>query len=274
MEYLLCNFSIEADNLLEGHIDKKIFKEMAFNSKIGRKLSGKKNLHYNYILIPLVDEQHEIDAVRFANVTGHVTATTQLDSKEIFSLVSVFEVIYEIAMDAQPYSIDIIGRINDDRFNIFYSDGSFKKSENKASYGVCQLLEKDLTGMKDDLTEESYTFSTHSGSVEEGTNNIGELSGLKKAINLFGDKDYQIIISDSEYSIKAFREWYYTWKDNNFRNYAKKPIANKELIKSIYDDLQKSDKIVLFKWVKGHSTSPFNEECDRLAKKELKIKKK
>ena len=42
-----------------------------------------------------------------------------------------------------------------------------------------------------------------------------------------------IILSDSTYGIKCFREWIYSWQKNRYRTFNNKPIKNKELIEEI-----------------------------------------
>jgi len=272
MDFLICNFSITSDMLIENHLDLAVFKELAYNSKIARKLpNSKKALQYNYILIPLV-HRTEQNVILEANLVSKMSSSIEIEDDYIFSIAEIFKTNFE-KIENIGFSLDLIGLVDDSRFDIFYSDGSFKRDTAEASYGMCKLLGEDAKGLKDDLTGKTFLHEEFSGKILKGTNNIGELSGLQKAIEVFGKKDYQIIISDSEYSIKIFREWYYTWKDNGFRTYAKKPIMNRTLIESIYKSLIDSKKVVLFKWVRGHNDSFFNEQCDEIAKNALQIKK-
>lgn len=85
------------------------------------------------------------------------------------------------------------------------------------------------------------------------------------------DHRFQVVISDSEYGLKCIREWYYNWKANGFKTYSKKPIANKDLICSIFDKISDFQKMIFFKWVKGHNKNSFNELCDIEAKAALDI---
>jgi len=167
-------------------------------------------------------------------------------------------------------SLDVISIIDSINVDIIYSDGSSSKNNAAAGYGVCKLLEESTNGTYDSFTGKFWTYTTYSGRIENGTNNIGELSGVKAAIINSGEKPIQIIISDNIYSIKSFREYVYTWKNNGWLAYNKKPIKNKELIQEIYSELSKksSEKIILFKWTKGHAGDSFNEICDKIAKKE------
>ena len=40
----------------------------------------------------------------------------------------------------------------------------------------------------------------------------------------------------------------------------------RKLIQNIYNELSETKKVVIFKWVKAHNKSSFNERCDVLAK--------
>jgi ribonuclease HI len=271
MRFVVCNFFTTDNSIVENYFDQEIVKELAFNSKIKTKLpGGKVDLSYDYVLIPILNAPM-ILADRFILTQDillpKIIATEQLRLEVIFSIIELFaKTDNRSLLERIPLEISVMGEIGYDDMDITYSDGSFKKATNEASYGVSKLLLESKTGLYDDFTGKTFNHDDFSGKIPNGTNNIGELTGLKIAVANFGSKDFQLIISDSEYSIKCFREWYYTWKNNNFKNYAKKEIANKELIKEIFEAIEKSKKTVMFKWVKGHNNSPFNELCDELAK--------
>ena len=128
-------------------------------------------------------------------------------------------------------------------------------------------------GLLDDFTGKKFIFDAFSGTIKEGTNNIGELTAIKIAIENFNNKTFQLIISDSIYGIKSYREYIHVWKNNGYKTYSKKEIKNKDLIIETYEELKEvqKNKIVLLKWTKGHDQNSFNEKCDELAKKELGI---
>jgi len=277
MTFLICNIHIGNSTILESTIEQEVTKELAFNSKIITKLpNGQKNISFYFILVPLLEEPeeytHDILLIRdkLYYKIHNANNTTVVDDKIIYSITKLFEPINTLVdLEKSDLSIDVITQIDD--YSIIYTDGSFKKNTNEASYGIVKLKE-NLNGVLDPFSNKKYKYETMSEKIPNGTNNIGELFGLKTAINTFDSKKYQIIISDSEYSVKCFREWFYTWKDNNFRNYAKKPIANKDLIISIFESTKAfgDNHIIFFKWTRGHNKNPFNELCDELAKNILK----
>lgn len=249
MKYFLLTIYANKSTLLEDLLDNNILKEYGFFAKFNGQ-----NLIYDNILIPYIDEVEDEDFI----LNKHLINT---NDKYKYSIYSVFK-------DALSYSINfqVLRDIDDTSFDIFYTDGSYSKNNDIASYGCCKLLEESEDGIEDYFTKKKFTYKTFNGQVTPATNNVGELTGIKIAVNNFSDKQYQLVISDSIYSIKCFREWIYNWKQNGYKGSNKKEIKNKDLIISTFEDIKKSGKTIIFKWTKGHAGDNFNEICDQLAK--------
>lgn len=272
MKFIILNISIGDNKLTETEFDLKLLKEIAFSSKMK---SGNRIL-YNWILVPYLkaSDSDEFKLARPA-IGGMLDSVFSQNQDYLYSIFKFFQaggINIDAALEKGKTSIDIVGTIDDSKIGISYSDGSFKKATGTSSYAVFKLLEENEDGLLDDFTGRNMTAQSFSGTVPNSTNNIGELTAIKVAIENMGSQELQIIISDSEYSVKTFREWYYNWKNNGFKNYAKKPIANKDLIVDTFNTMVNSKKMVLFKWTKGHDKNTFNEECDKLAKDVLGIK--
>jgi ribonuclease HI len=274
MKFLLCNIFINNNSIIENFFDQEVLKEAPFNAKVSRKLpNGNKDIHYDVVMIPIVDvpaQPSQEELLLADKVNPKVFYGDNYNYESLYSIVQLFKGKQTpIDVEKINFSITILGQI-EGNYNITYTDGSFKKDTEEASYGVVKILEESTEGVLEEYTNKKYNYKSFSGKIKKGTNNIGELSAIKFAIDNFSDSKYQIIVSDSEYGIKSFREWFYTWRENNFKNYAKKPISNKELIVATFEAMQASGKVILFKWVKGHSKKSFNELCDELAKDALK----
>jgi ribonuclease HI len=274
MKFLICNILLTGDSIAESHLDLNILKEVAFNSKVASKTpDGKKTINYNYVLIPVLDKQ--LEKIKLDHgLLNIITSKIDYNIKELpgysESIYSLFKVTSSIDMSKLDIDINVLAVIDDTIIDIFYTDGSFKKDTNEASYAVYRLLEESDMGQYSEITDKKHHSKSYSGKIKDSTNNVGELTGIKAITTMLGDKQYQLIVSDSEYSIKVFREWYYNWRNNDFKTYAKKTIVNKDLIVEISNNISASDKIVLFKWVRGHADTVFNEMCDALAKEVLK----
>lgn len=278
MEFIVCNIFLRNEsNISESMFDLEVLKEVAFSAKTQVKIpNGRKDITYGLVLIPVAPPRGQLsqEEVIYRDKVKSRTTFSGMDEGQVLdSLQALFEGAKQLDIDKVKFSVDIVAKISDN-YSITYTDGSFKKETTQASYGVVRILDENAqSGVLEEFTGKLYDYQKLSGVIESGTNNIGELTAIKVAVENFDDRKYQIIISDSEYGIKSFREWYYTWRENGFRNYSKKPISNKDLITGTFDAMSSSGKLIFFKWVKGHSKKTFNEMCDELAKEALKIEK-
>ena len=268
-QYLLVNATFESSSILEDLLDNVCLKEIALGAKY-----KEPKLEYDNVLIPLIlcDNTNQEFVLGYPKIVQHITQQSGITySEDVYY--SLFVVFKEVLEKSKAMSITITECIDEEQIDIFYTDGSFSKNTEAAAYACCKLLNEDVNGLIDDFTGRKFKFDAFSGKIENGTNNIGELTAIKVATQNFGDKKYQLVISDSIYGIKSYREYIHTWKKNGYKAYNKKPIKNKELITETYELLREkqNEKIVLLKWTKGHANNSFNEKCDEMAKKELGI---
>ena len=134
-----------------------------------------------------------------------------------------------------------------------YIDGSCRPSSRFGSYGVLIIDDK---GHRTTLT----------GTQEDVTNNIMELTALIEALKYLRDneldKTNQIeIFSDSQYVVKGISEWWTKWKANNYMT-STGPVKNLDLWKHL-EKLCKEVKCKLT-WVKGHAENVRHNEVDRI----------
>jgi ribonuclease HI len=74
------------------------------------------------------------------------------------------------------------------------------------------------------------------------------------------------VVSDSTYVVNCFRrDWWKKWVVNGWLSSARQPVANKDLWEPLVDLYRAAPGRLEFRWVKGHSTDPFNDLVDRLA---------
>lgn len=153
-----------------------------------------------------------------------------------------------------------------------YTDGSCSKNPGPGGYGVLVVFD----GM--DKTHE------YSERCEETTNNREELKAILKALeisttvltempNTF-EKIY--IYSDSAYCVNMCNDWIWNWAINDWKNSKKKTVENIDLVKSLYNYLNKDffNCQVEIRKVKGHVGVWENEYVDALATGDEKKKKK
>ena len=103
-----------------------------------------------------------------------------------------------------------------------------------------------------------------SGAEASSTNQRMEISAaLDAARTLEGPLE---VVSDSTYVVNCFRaRWWEKWVANGWKNAARQPVANDDLWKPLVALYRAAPGRLSFRWVKGHSTDPFNDLVDRLA---------
>ena len=109
------------------------------------------------------------------------------------------------------------------------------------------------------VTKELY------GGEADTTNNRMELTAAIKALNALKEPCKVDLYTDSVYVRNGISSWIDSWKANNWKTSAKKPVKNAELWQHL-DEARLRHK-VSWHWVKGHAGHPENERCDELARK-------
>jgi ribonuclease HI len=107
------------------------------------------------------------------------------------------------------------------------------------------------------------------GSVPEGTNNIGELLGLLKAITDHADVDHLVVQADSMYAINTYRSWMDGHRRRGWKTSAGKPTKNRELLEQLIAarDARRAAARpdVVLEHVRGHSGHMLNSWADERA---------
>ena len=102
-----------------------------------------------------------------------------------------------------------------------------------------------------------------SGSAENTTNNIMELTAAVVALKQLKEPCDVTLTSDSQYLVKGMTQWVKGWVEKGWVTASKQPVKNKE----IWQELERLNKIhkISWKWVRGHQGHKENERCDILA---------
>lgn len=133
-----------------------------------------------------------------------------------------------------------------------YTDGACSGNPGKGGWGAVLIygeIEKQMSGVE-----------------EETTNNRMELTAVIEGLKALKEPCEVLVFSDSAYVVNAFlNDWITPWKNNNWKNSQKKPVANKELWEELILLTEKHK--VTFNKVKGHAGDKYNEICDSLATK-------
>tara|TARA_R110000851_G_scaffold226798_2_gene379661 strand:+ start:1080 stop:1556 length:477 start_codon:yes stop_codon:yes gene_type:complete len=102
-----------------------------------------------------------------------------------------------------------------------------------------------------------------SNSIEDGTNNISELSACIHGLQALKKVCKVTLYTDSQYSISCITKWYSGWKRRGWKTASGGEIKNLHLIHELYQLCHKHN--VELVWVKGHNGDLGNEKADELA---------
>lgn len=101
------------------------------------------------------------------------------------------------------------------------------------------------------------------GGDPETTNNRMELTAAIEALGALKGSQDVLLHTDSRYVMDGINQWLENWKRRNWLTAGKKPVKNRDLWQALDEAAQRHR--VTWKWVRGHSGNPGNEEADRLA---------
>ncbi len=107
------------------------------------------------------------------------------------------------------------------------------------------------------------------GSALGVTHQRMEIRAVAEALLAFPQDVPVEVVGDSAYVIECFRKkWYVEWESNGWRNYSKKPVANRdEWERAVAAWRARPPDTTFWKRVKGHGKGkhPWNDLADKLA---------
>lgn len=106
-----------------------------------------------------------------------------------------------------------------------------------------------------------------SGAENRSTNQRMEINAALDAAGtlLLGGGTVEVA-SDSTYVVNCFRDrWWEKWLAKGWVGASRQPVANRDLWEPLVDLYRLNPGRLKFRWVKGHSTDPYNDLVDRLA---------
>ena len=130
-----------------------------------------------------------------------------------------------------------------------YTDGACKGNPGVGGWGAVLI--------HDEKIKKLY------GGEKETTNNKMELTAAIKALEALKRPCKVALYTDSKYVKNGIESWLASWKKNNWKTAAKKPVKNVELWRAL--DALNAKHHVTWSWVKGHSGDQYNDLADELA---------
>ena len=134
-----------------------------------------------------------------------------------------------------------------------YTDGACSGNPGKGGWAAVIIEDKNE--------------KTISGSEQLTTNNRMELSAVINALREVGSAELDIY-TDSKYVKNGIESWIKNWKINGWMTAAKQPVKNKDLWLEL--DTLVSEKVIGWRWVKGHSNDHYNTIVDEAARKAIR----
>lgn len=105
-----------------------------------------------------------------------------------------------------------------------------------------------------------------SGAETRSTNQRMEITAALEAVRALVRGGPVEVVSDSTYVVNCFRDrWWEKWLAKGWVSSSRQPVANRDLWEPLVELYRSAPGRVHFRWVKGHSTDPFNDLVDRLA---------
>lgn len=140
---------------------------------------------------------------------------------------------------------------------IIYTDGACSENPGPGGWAAVLMYSGDISSKK-----------SISGGQRNTTNNQMELKAVINGLKALKVQCKVILYTDSLYIKNGITEWINKWKVNGWRTADKKPVKNIELWKELDTVALQHD--IDWRWVKAHNGNRYNEEADRLARKETK----
>lgn len=107
------------------------------------------------------------------------------------------------------------------------------------------------------------------GSLPEGTNNIGELLGLLRAIEDHADVEHLIVQADSKYAIDTYSSWMDAHRRRGWKTSTGSATKNRDLLEQLIAarDARRAAGLpdVVLEHVRGHRGHVLNEWADERA---------
>ena len=107
------------------------------------------------------------------------------------------------------------------------------------------------------------TTKVVSGAEPATTNNRMELLAAIEALERLTRPCRVVLATDSQYLRRGITEWLPRWRDNGWRTTQKTAVKNQDLWQRLETAAQSHQ--IDWRWVKGHSGHPENEQADQAA---------
>lgn len=160
---------------------------------------------------------------------------------------------------------------------IFYTDGACSGNPGPGGFGVVEFDYGDDKCLGHHFEEPQKPSYFYAHKEDHTTNNRMELEAILHAFRIADaalieaeEKKYDadiVIYSDSAYAVNMLNSWIFSWEANGWRRSKNQPIENLDLVKTLYNYINKNSFKSQVRVVKcpGHKGVWGNELADALA---------
>lgn len=239
------------DDLVRCNIsDHKGYNELLYDSG-QRKISFKTENHLSYLLH---ENQLQFDKILQSAVKGTLNNGQTIHCVIIpgFRFLKESDFLKYIRVDRRNSKVKISGHKKPLRnIHKIYTDGSFSSKTNRSGYA-------GFIKYPDGKTE------IFQNTFDGGSNNMMELMAVTEGLQRLNNIVKVQINTDSRFVIRGLAQWVHFWKHNNWETaYGRKVKLAQQWQKT---EALCNDKLLEFKWIKGHSGIIEQDFCHDLAR--------
>ncbi len=138
-----------------------------------------------------------------------------------------------------------------------YADGSYNESLACSGYGG---FIEDAQGVREEYV----------GSFEGGNSNLMELLAVANGLRCLQNETCIQVNTDSRFVIRGLVQWVHYWRHNDWQTAFGRDVKFAQHWQEI--DRLCDNKLIEFKWIKGHAGHVAHDICHNLAKKSARFK--
>ena len=253
MKPIKLTIQIKAVN--ESDIDCFIFNE-AENNQLNFLISnGNITLDKKNQLASIIyNNHHQFEKVIRSAIKGNIKVRQIINCVfiENFNFLKDRDFVKFIRVDTRSGKLDITtsdsGSID---IHKIYADGSFVSETKKSGYGG---FTEEPDG-KQDIFFQSF---------DEGSSNLIELLAITEGLQRLSSVKEIQVNTDSRYVIRGLIQWCHFWKYNNWQTAYGRDVRYTKHWQQAFSLCE--NKLIEFKWIKGHSGNKKQDFCHQLAK--------
>jgi ribonuclease HI len=214
---------------------------------------------HNYLVDVIRMYQFQFDKIMRSAIKGNLTTGQTINCVFIdgFTFLNSNDYNRFIQMDRRAGKLSIsTSEAGSQGFYKLFADGSFSSKTKQSAYG----------GFIEDQMGNREIFHK---SFKDGGSNLMELLAVTEGLQLLKHVMKIQVNTDSRFVIRGLVQWVHFWRFNNWQTAYGSGVKYAKYWQHI--DQLCDDKILEFKWIKGHSGHIEQDFCHKLAKQSTTV---